>query len=177
MLPVSAILSRLMIPPTPPPMMWKKVSRPTKKTAAKTTTYAQYLDCRDLNNIQNLGQVEITTPYDFISNADFGYADGYLYMTCDTHPFSEGALNFISDKQTIYKAMWNGTFEELPVLSWQIETVIDASQTGYAKNHNACFVKDGYGNLSGRTIYVTIASEIGDFLDNLFTYRIIPVNF
>jgi hypothetical protein len=149
----------------------------TSGTAAKTTTYAQYLDCRDLNNIQNLGQVEITTPYDFISNADFGYADGYLYMTCDTHPFSEGVLNFISDKQTVYKAAWSSSFKELPVLSWQIETVIDASQTGYAKNHNACFAKDGYGNLIGRTICVTIASEVGDFLDNLFTYRIIPVNF
>lgn len=149
----------------------------TSGTAAKTTTYVAYLDCNDLSNIATLGTAEITNQYDFISNADFGYSDGYLYMTCDTHPFGGNALNFISDKQTVYKAVWDKTFDGINTLSWEIETTIGNENTGYLKNHNACFSRDTYGNLSGRTLYVSVASEVGDFIHNLCTYRFMPVNF
>lgn len=151
----------------------------TSGTAAKTTTYVQSLNCSDLNNIVLQGTAEITTAYDFISNADFAYnpADGYLYMTCDTHPFGGTSLNFISDKQTIYKAAWDKTFDSLGSLDWQIETTIGIEKTGYTKNHNACFSRDGYGNLFGRIIYTSIASEVGDFMQNLCTYNYMPIGF
>lgn len=151
----------------------------TSGTASKTTTYVQYLNCNDLNNIQCLGQSEITTAYDFISNADFAYnnADSCLYMTCDTHPFGGTSLNFISDKQTIYKMSWDRTIEGFGSQNWQIETTVGVENTGYAKNHNACFARDGYGNLSGRTMYVSIASEVGDFMANLCTYNFVKVEF
>ena len=151
----------------------------TSGTAAKTTTYVQSLNCSDLNNIILQGTTEITTTYDFISNADFAYnpADGYLYMTCDTHPFGGTSLNFISDKQTIYKAAWDKTFDSLGSLDWQIEATIGIEKTGYTKNHNACFSRDGYGNLFGRMIYTSIASEVGDFMQNLCTYNYMPIGF
>lgn len=149
----------------------------TSGTAVKTTTYVECINCNDLNRIAFLGHAEITTSYDFISNADFAYSDGYLYMTCDTHPFSEGPLNFITDKQTIYKAPWDSSFETLGMLDWQIEAYVGIEQTGYSKNHNACFARDGIGNLSSRTAYVSTASEVGDFLDNLFTYNFIRTGF
>lgn len=151
----------------------------TSGTEAKTTTYVQSLNCSDLNNIVLQGTAEITTAYDFISNADFAYnpADGYLYMTCDTHPFGGTSLNFISDKQTIYKAAWDKTFDSLGSLDWQIETTIGIEKTGYTKNHNACFSRDGYGNLFSRTIYTSIASEVGDFMQNLCTYNYMPIGF
>lgn len=151
----------------------------TSGTAAKTTTYVQSLNCSDLNNIVLQGTAEITTAYDFISNADFAYntADGCLYMTCDTHPFGGTSLNFISDKQTIYKATWDKSFDSLNSLDWQIETTIGIEKTGYMKNHNACFSRDGYGNLFGRTIYTSIASEVGDFMQNLCTYNYMPIGF
>ncbi len=144
----------------------------TSGTAAKTTTYVQSLNCSDLNNIVLQETAEITTAYDFISNADFAYnsSDGCLYMTCDTHPFGGTSLNFISDKQTIYKAAWDKTFDSLGSLEWQIETTIGIEKTGYTKNHNACFSRDGYGNLFGRMIYTSIASEVGDFMQNKSLY-------
>lgn len=151
----------------------------TSGTAAKTTTYVQSLNCSDLNNIVLQGTAEITTAYDFISNADFAYnsSDGCLYMTCDTHPFGGTSLNFISDKQTIYKAAWDKSFDSLNSLDWQIEATIGIEKTGYTKNHNACFSRDGYGNLFGRMIYTSIASEVGDFMQNLCTYNYMPIGF
>lgn len=149
----------------------------TSGTAAKTTTYVEYLGCSDLNNIVSYGKQEIKCSYDFISNADFAYANGSLYMTCDTHPFAGGALNFISDKQSVYEAAWDGSFDSIGRLGWNRVAQIGASSTGYAKNHNGCFVRDSYGNLAGRQVMVSTASEVGDYLANLFTYRFTTVGF
>lgn len=149
----------------------------TSGTSSLTTTYVKSLSCGDLNNIVDNGTKRITCSYDYISNADFAYSDGKIYMTCDTHPFNAGALGFISDIQSVYSASWDTGFDSLDSLSWSVEAQISSSQTGYAKNHNGCFVRDNYGNLVGRQLMVSTASEVGDYLANLFTYRFMTVSF
>lgn len=148
----------------------------TSGTRSKTTTYVELLDCSNLNDIKHINKTEITTPYDFISNADFAFEENALYMICDTHPFSGGNLNFISDKQTIYKMNWDKTFEGLNN-SWEKYSEISNAQTGYLKNHNACFTRDGSGRLLSKSAYVSIAKDIGSFTNNLWTYRFYLFNF
>ena len=144
----------------------------TSGTKEKTTTYVKQLfDTNFDNGIQLSDSVEITCSYDMISNADFAFSGTSLYMTCDTHPFPDGPLNFISAAQSIYKGEWDGTLDGLGNISWEKVTQIDATTTGHVRNHNGGFDRAGDGSLASNTVYVTTADEIGEFLDNLFTYR------
>jgi hypothetical protein len=143
----------------------------TSGTREATTSYVEQLDCSDLENVQRLGKQQITCSYDIISNADFAYDNGTLYMTCDTHPFPDGPLNFISAAQSVYQAPWDGTLTSLGNMNWERIAQIDSDTTGHKRNHNGCFYRDSLGQLTGRTLYVTTADEIGSFTDNLFTYR------
>ena len=143
----------------------------TSGTRAETTTYVEKLNCADLGNVERLGKQKITCSYDFISNADFAYDNGTLYMTCDTHPFPNGKLDFISAVQSVYSAPWEGNIESLGNMNWERIAGIGSETTGHNRNHNGCFYRDEYGRLLGRTIYVTTADEIGSWSDNLYTYR------
>lgn len=149
----------------------------TSGTATQTTTYVEQLDCTSLENVQSLGRKRITCAYDFISNADFAYADGMIYMTCDTHPFPAGRLDFISAKQSVYCAPWDGSFNSLEGLPWERVALIGIETTGHERNHNGCFVRDGYGRLAARQVYVSTADDIGDWSSNLYTYRFMAIAF
>lgn len=149
----------------------------TSGTSDRTTTYVEQLDCSDLNNVQSLGKRHITCSYDYISNADFAFSEGLIYMTCDTHPFPNGALDFISSKQSVYSAPWDGTLDSLGSGQWERVAQIGYEDTGHERNHNGCFARDGYGGLASRTLYVSIADSIGSWTDNLYTYRFIAINF
>lgn len=149
----------------------------TSGTASQTTTYVEELDCSDLDNVQRLGKVQVSCNYDFISNADFAYSDGTLYMTCDTHPFPSGDLNFISAEQSVYSASWDGSLDSLSSMDWMRIALIGEATTGHDRNHNGCFARDGYGRLSSRTLYVTTADEVGSWSENLYTYRFTTVGF
>ena len=149
----------------------------TSGTASQTTTYVEQLDCSDLGNVQRLGRRHISCSYDFISNADFAYTDDTLYMTCDTHPFPGGDLNFISAKQSVYSAPWDGSLDSLERMNWSRIAQIGSGDTGHERNHNGCFARDGYGRLTSRTIYVSTADSIGSWSDNLYTYRFTSVGF
>ncbi len=145
----------------------------TSGTPSLTTTYVRLLNCSDLGNVQCLEQQRITTGYDFISNADFAYSDGTLYMTCDTHPFTgdNNSLGFISSVQSVYSASWDGNFSSLGSLQWGRIAQIGKGTTGHDRNHNGCFVRDSYGNLASREIYVSTGDVVGSWSDNLYTYR------
>ena len=149
----------------------------TSGSAAKTTTYVEQIDCNDLNNVQHIDKKQIICNYDYISNADFAYLDGTIYMTCDTHPFPEGSLNFISATQSVYSAPWDGNVDSLELLNWQLIARIGAETTGHERNHNGCFVRDGSGRLLSRTLYLSTADSIGSWSDNLYTYRFTTVGF
>ncbi len=149
----------------------------TSGTASRTTTYVEQLDCSDLGNIQSLGKAHISCSYDFISNADFAFSDGMIYMTCDTHPFPSGKLDFISSKQSVYSSSWDGTLEGLGSAHWERIAQIGYEDTGHERNHNGCFSRDPYGRLDSRTLFVSIADAIGNWSDNLYTYRFMTVNF
>ena len=149
----------------------------TSGTQVETTTYVEMLDCRDLDNIVRMDKQKITCSYDFISNADFAYSNGTMYMTCDTHPFPEGPLNFISSVQSVYSAPWDGSIYSLGTMDWQKVIEIDAEATGHEKNHNGCFYRDEYGRLAEKTLYVSTADAVGSWSDNLYTYRFVPIGF
>lgn len=149
----------------------------TSGTAAQTTTYVEQLDCTELSNVRSLGKRHINCAYDFISNGDFAYTDGEIYMTCDTHPFPGGSLNFISAKQSVYSAPWDGTIDSLEGLQWSRIAQIGAETTGHERNHNGCFSRDGFGRLNARILYVSTADAIGSWSDNLYTYRYTAVGF
>ena len=149
----------------------------TSGTAAQTTTYVEQLDCTDLGNIQHLGKRQITCSYDFISNADFAFSDGVIFMTCDTHPFPGGELNFISARQSVYSAPWDGTLNSLEGMAWERIAQIGVETTGHERNHNGCFSRDGFGRLNARILYVSTADAIGTWSENLYTYRFTTVAF
>lgn len=149
----------------------------TSGTASRTTTYVEQLDCSDLGNVVSLGKKHITCNYDFISNADFAYTDGVIYMTCDTHPFPPGALDFISSKQSVYTAAWDGNLATIEGVIWERIAQIGYENTGHERNHNGCFMRDGSGRLISRTLFVSIADSIGSWSDNLYTYRFTTVDF
>ncbi len=149
----------------------------TSGTAQATTSYVEQLDCADLNNIDRLGTQQISCSYDFISNGDFAYGDGMLYMTCDTHPFPAGSLNFISAVQSVYSAPWDGTLNSIANMNWTRIAQIGSGTTGHERNHNGCFYRDGSGQLTSRVVFVTTADAIGSFTDNLFTYRFADYGF
>lgn len=149
----------------------------TSGTANQTTTYVEMLDCSDLNNIQYIDKKHISCDYDFISNADFAYSDGTIYMTCDTHPFPGGALDFISAEQSVYSADWDGSMDSMEGLNWQLVSRIGSESTGHERNHNGCFSRDGSGRLASRSLYVSTADAIGSWSANLYTYRFTTVEF
>ena len=149
----------------------------TSGTSAETTTYVESLDCSDLESVQHLGKTKITCSYDFISNADFAYSNGYLYMTCDTHPFPSGALDFISSVQSVYNAPWDGSIDSLGRMNWEKIGSIGQSTTGHERNHNGCFFRDKYGGLESEMLYVTTADSVGSWSENLYTYRFVAVTF
>ena len=149
----------------------------TSGTTAETTTYVERLDCSDLTSVRHMGKTKITCSYDFISNADFAYSNGYLYMTCDTHPFPSGALDFISSVQSVYSAPWDGSFDSLSSMNWEKIGSIGQSTTGHERNHNGCFFRDEYGGLESEMLYVTTADSVGSWSENLYTYRFVAVTF
>jgi hypothetical protein len=149
----------------------------TSGTAAQTTTYVLQLDCSDLNNVVYMDIKHISCAYDYISNADFAYTDGMIYMTCDTHPFPGGALDFISAEQSVYCAEWDGSIDSMEGLNWQLVSRIGSEITGHERNHNGCFSRDGSGRLSSRMLYVSTADSIGSWSANLYTYRFTTVEF
>lgn len=131
-----------------------------------------------MNNVTTDGKTKIMVPSDFVSNGDFAVEGNTLYLTCDTHPFSGGALSFISDTQSVYAMSWDRTFDGLSNQSWSKVTGIGQSATGHAKNHNGGFCRDGCGNLTSHNLYVSTADELGsDYNTNLWTYRFMKVSF
>jgi len=150
----------------------------TSGTVSKTTTYAIRLNCSNLNNIGYLESCEIRVPDFHVSNADFAIEGDYLYITCDTHPFSGGNLNFISDAQSIYRTPFTSADLNTFSNNWELVARIGSETTGHLKNHNAGFIRDGYGNLIYHGLLVTTGDDLGtDFLTNLWTYRYMEVGF
>jgi hypothetical protein len=149
----------------------------TSGTASCTTTYARQLLSTNLDSILLSDAARITVPGDFVSNADFAFSGNTLYMTCDTHPFPSGTLNFISGVQSVYSGTWDGTLSGLSSIGWSKVAAIGGETTGHKRNHNGCFVRDGYGGLSSREIYVSVADEVGNWSANLYTYRFMRVAF
>ena len=149
----------------------------TSGTASCTTTYARQLLSTNLDSILLSDAARITVPGDFVSNADFAFSGNTLYMTCDTHPFPSGSLNFISGVQSVYSGTWDGTLSGLSSIGWSKVAAIGGETTGHKRNHNGCFVRDGYGGLSSREIYVSVADEVGNWSANLYTYRFMRVAF
>lgn len=147
----------------------------TKGTYDLTSEIAELWDLSNLNNPVKLGETTINNPNsDFISNADFALSGNTLYMICDTHPFDSGILSNVAHCSTVYRTEINisDIIGSLSGCSWTAEYEINQNISGHKRNHNAGLFRDSYGNLSSRSILYTVADEINDFSNSLFSYRL-----
>lgn len=142
-----------------------------------TSQVASVWNLSDLNNPVCLGSTTISSngTNDFISNADFAYSNGTLFLICDKHPFSAGTLNNVSDTSAIYSASIS-SLSDLNAISNCTWTSV-ATIGNYDKNHNSAFFRDGYGNLYSRNVLTTKAEQLSTFTDSLWTYRLKNVEF
>ncbi len=145
----------------------------TKGTYNKTASYVRLCDFSNMNSPVISDEVYLSSSGtgDFLSNGDFAYTDGTLYMVCDHHPFAGGSLDYIANESAIYAASWtlSDQVSSLSNISWSRVGAINSSISGWERNHNCCFFRDPYGALAANMIYYTHASSSGG---GLWTYRI-----
>lgn len=144
----------------------------TQGTWNLTSQIASVWNLSDLNNPVCLGSATVSNngTGDFISNADFAYSSGTLFLICDKHPFSAGTLSNVSDVSAVYSTSISnlGDPNQFASCTWSPVATIGI----YSKNHNAAFFRDGYGNLASRNVLYTKADQLGTFADSLWTYRL-----
>lgn len=148
----------------------------TSGTWNLTSQNASLWNLSDLNNPTCLGTVTVSNSgtNDFISNADFAYSGGTLYLICDKHPFSPGTLSNVSDVSCVYSTNINiADINAFASCTWQPVATIGV----YSKNHNAAFFRDVFGNLASRNVLYTKADQLGTFSDSLWTYRLKKAGF
>jgi hypothetical protein len=145
----------------------------TSGTWNLTCTYAVNIDFSQASPVvSGVIQVSNSGTGDFISNGDFSYSNGALYLCCDTHPFGGSTLSVVSDKESIYSASWDGNLSTLQSIVWTPVTKIGYDTTGHGKNHNSGFVRNVYGYGDDSEVLVTVADEKSTFTDSLWTYKI-----
>lgn len=165
----------------------------TSGTYNLTSQKVRVMELSDLNKpvlltemtVPNEGTIQLNGYTDFISNADFAYRDGILYMVCDTHPYGldiyeNGRLiarnsSITPDRSSVYSMPLD--LEKFNWSKWKRETYIDKERTGYDKNHNCGFVRDSYGYLKegNMTVMYTGATGLIDGIApfcRLWTYQI-----
>lgn len=147
----------------------------TQGTYNLTSQIVELWDLSNLNNPTKLWKTTLSNngTNDFVSNADFVYENNILYMICDTHPFGEGILSNIPNKTNIYKTYISDFYATNSYVNceWEYVYSLDKDSTSYEKNHNACFVRNKYGNYIGNYVAYSYAIEKEDFLNSLWTYR------
>lgn len=111
---------------------------------------------------------------DYISNADFAFSDGYIYMVCDVHPFPDGVLDIVAAESAVYRTKAD-KISDLAGCEWELVSVIGEGQTGYGRNHNAGFWRSGAGDLAKNVLFVTTATEGRTFAESLYSYRVMVV--
>lgn len=169
----------------------------TSGTYNLTSQKVRIMELSDLNQpvlltemtVPNEGTVQLNGYTDFISNADFAYRDGMLYMVCDTHPYGldiykNGRLiarnsSITPDRSSVYSMPLD--LEKFNWSKWKRETYLDKEKTRYDKNHNCGFVRDSYGYLreGDITLMYTGATGLVDGIApfcRLWTYRICQYN-
>ena len=140
--------------------------------------------------IKGISQFNASLPTPCITNADFAYdeANKRLFMICDALP-----LDTKNTPDFITQALFVGYLEDTAdgqagdILQnydgrpWNTVDFIRPENTGYARNHNGCIIRDGYG----RTLYedriplgysVCYDINLGARLD-LFSYRLREITF
>ena len=145
----------------------------TQGTWNLTSEIAEIWNLSDLDNPVLESQVTVSNngTGDFISNAEFAYTGDSLYMLCDKHPFGGSVLSNIADSTNVY--MTSVELDNLSNASWSLVKSISSMDTGYAKNHNGCLIRDSFGwNYDIRQVMMTTASETNNFLTSLWTYSI-----
>lgn len=154
----------------------------TSGSYCETCTYVELINVSDLNNIKRLSKSKVTNNglNDFLSNGDFAREGNYIYVCCDTHPFAAGILGNVSDVESVFR-MSVADFTNTDCFAygtWELYTRIGGETTGHAKNHNAGFVRDAFGNLTAEhSILVTVADEYATFNQSLWSYRVNALNF
>lgn len=148
----------------------------TQGTWNLTSQKASVWNLSDLNNPVCIGSCTVSNKgtNDFISNADFAYNNGVMYLICDKHPFKSGVLSNIPDTSCIYYTKLDNIYEidKLANCNWNPVAYISE----YEKNHNTAFFRNLYGRLQSTNIVVTEAKQLKSFEDSLWTYRLKIIN-
>lgn len=131
-------------------------------------------------SVSNVGTVNQNGSQDFISNADFAWSGNTLYMVCDTHPFGGSVLDCVPTVSRVYAATISKEAVEaggMESVTWSLVGEVSSSVTGRDKNHNCGVSRDSYSNTAGGlAVFYTGASELGNFADSLWSYRIYKMN-
>ena len=106
-------------------------------------------------------------------NAGFAYdaATDRMYTVRERHPYEARDCTFISSElEVAYTAggnIWNNSG------SWIQDGLVNPDNTGKDRNHNAGFLTDPFGNLTGGSTDYQISYSVADSgNDYLWTYRI-----
>ncbi len=162
----------------------------TKGDKNGTRTIVRTCEFADLDNptlgtemrVSVTGLENLNGGTDILNNADFAYAGGTVfYGASDCHPNPTDAPDFISSafRVTRLERFTSGgvAFTDSNA-SWTNLAVVGSEETGFARNHNVCLVRDEYGRLPDRdylTVYYS-KSDTGSGNSSLWTYRIYDRN-
>lgn len=169
--------------------------------AEKTCTVVEEWDLSDLgapemlrkSELRERGVTNASGSADCINNADFAYEPvrGRLYCIKEDFPYpTDGGVDWIAGSNTLLYLEVGDNFDLLfgdETYVWNKFAVLDTG-TGHARNHNACIIKDGKGNLIDPyrvPVLYTAAQLATDFPDwnaggqwpSLHTYRIHGLEF
>ena len=154
------------------------------RTIARTGNFAD-LDSPTLGSetrVSVTGLQTLNGGTDILNNADFAYAGGTVfYSASDCHPNPTDAPDFISSAFRVTRLerfTSGGVAFTSTNASWTNLAVVGPDETGFARNHNVCLVRDEYGWLPERdylTVYYSM-SNTGSGNSSLWTYRIYDWN-
>ena len=152
-----------------------------KGTETKSKMIWREIDIADLSNpgvgpentILTDGLTEIDSSPVFFNNANFAYStnSSEVFVSRARHPNDTSSPDFISSELQIasinHQCFLGGTG------SWNVLGHINSDQSGFPKNHNSGFLRNGYGYLLDNkiTVIYTVGIEATG-LDWLWSYRL-----
>ncbi|MGN1052943.1 MAG: hypothetical protein ACI4SH_06090 [Candidatus Scatosoma sp.] len=148
---------------------FSSLDRPVKEFSAEVTNKGLY-------------QINSNAP-ETISNADFAYdpqTESFL-MIADSHPFDTShEPSFVSSVARVarldseQKGEAVGDIFSDQTARWKYLFEINATLSGYSRNHNCCIIRDAYGWVvdSQKTEVAFTVSELDRPQNSLWTYRI-----
>ena len=159
----------------------------TRNDNTRTFTMCEVWDLSNLNAAVKLDEFEVSRAgtknreqnAETLSNADLAYDEKSktMYMITDCHPF-DSPVDIIADISDIYCVDLRSIsdIKALASCTWSKCDSIGAKKTGFDKNHNTGFLRNGYGRLFSNNVLFT-AADVDSGSYSLWSYRIYCCSF